>query len=69
MRNVLRVADAHTKLMLGRPNDADGFPQLFGRFYVGEVVIWKTRLEDYEVMHAYKNSGRFLRICRYFQNP
>eukprot|EP00795_Rhopilema_esculentum_P002535 gene2535-730_t len=57
--DVSRVADAYTKLIIGRPNDADAYPQLFGRFYVGELVIWKLKLADYEVMHAFTNSGPF----------
>ena len=43
--------------MIGRPNDADSYSQLYGRFYIGELIIWKHRLLDYEVMHAYKSSG------------
>ena len=52
-----RVADEYTKLVIGRPNDLSTSPQVFGRLYVGELVIWKSYLEDFEVMHAYRNSG------------
>ena len=55
--DISRVADAYSELIIGRPNDADTYSQLFGRFYVGELVIWKLKLADYEVMHAFTNSG------------
>ena len=60
MKAESRVDDAYANLTLGRPNDATIYQQLYGRFYIAELVIWKVRLNSNEVLHAVKHSGLFL---------
>ncbi|XP_022789234.1 protocadherin Fat 4-like [Stylophora pistillata] len=52
---VTRGSDIFTSLTIGKPNNVES-PQYYGNLSVSDLLIWRKRLTDEEVLHSYKIS-------------
>lgn len=56
-QNITRASDIWTKMTVGKPNNLDvGNLEYYSSVEISDLLIWRTHLTDYEVLHSYKIS-------------